>query len=64
MGQGGLDALHLVGEFVIKELVEEYLGDDLELVPIVPKAVAGADCLEVVDEGCGFFFEFLGCHAV
>jgi hypothetical protein len=53
-----------VGEFVIEELVEEDLGDDLELVPIVPQAVAGANGFEVVDEGGGFFFEFLGCHAV
>ena len=64
MGQGGLDALHLVGEFVIEELVEEDLGDDLELVPIVPQAVACANGFEVVDEGGGLCFKFLGCHAV
>jgi hypothetical protein len=52
-----------MGEFVVKELIEEDLGDDLELVAIVPESVVGTDALEVVDEGDRFRFEFLRCHA-
>ena len=51
----GVDAFDLVGELVVEEFVEEDLGDDFELVAIVAEAVAGADGLEIVDEGGGFF---------
>ena len=53
----------LVGELVVEELVEEDLGNDLELVAVIAQAVVGADALEVVDQGGGFCFEFLRCHA-
>ena len=52
-----------VGEFVVEEFVEEDLGDDLELVPIIAEAVVGTDALEVVDEGGGLFLKVAGGHA-
>ena len=51
-----------MGEFVVEELVEEYLGDDFELVAVVAKAVVGADAFEIVDEGGGLFLEVAGGH--
>lgn len=35
LGEGGLDAFALVGEFVVEELVEDGLGDDLVFVVII-----------------------------
>ena len=51
-----------MGEFVVEELVEENLGDDLELVAVVAEAVVGTDAFEVVDEGDGLFLEVAGGH--
>ncbi len=59
-GEGGVEALGLVGKLVVEELVEEDLGDDLELVAIVAEAVVGADGLEVVNEGLGLGFKSAG----
>jgi hypothetical protein len=49
-----------MSEFVVEELVEEDLGDDLELVAIVAEAVVGTDAFEVVAESDGFFLEVAG----
>ena len=60
LGEGGLDAFDLVSEFVVEELVEEDLGDDLVFVAVIAEAVVGTDGLEVVDEGDGLDLEGAG----
>ena len=60
LGEGGLDAFDLVREFVVEELVEEDLGDDLVFVAVIAEAVVGTDGLEVVDEGGGLDLEGAG----
>jgi hypothetical protein len=62
LGELRVDAFHLMGEFVVEELVEEDLGDDLVFVAVIAEAVVGADGLEVVDEGDGLDLEVAGGH--
>lgn len=60
LGELGLDAFDLVGEFVVEEFVEEDLGDDFVFVAVIAEAVVGADGFEVIDEGGGLELEVAG----
>ena len=53
LGEVGPDFFGLEGEFVVEELVEKDLGDDLEFVAVVAQAIGGADALEAVDQLTG-----------
>ena len=59
LGQVWPDFLGFKRELVIEKLVEKDLGDDLEFVAVVAKAIGSADTLEAVDELAGAFFKIL-----
>ena len=60
LGELWLDALDLVGEFVVEEFVEKDLGDDLVFVAVIAEAVVGADGFEIINEGGGLELEVAG----
>ena len=52
-----VDLLGFKGEFVVEELVEKDLGNDLEFVAVIAEAIVGADAFEAVDQLLWFFVE-------
>ena len=56
--------LGLVGKLVVEEFIEEDLGDDLELVPVVAESGVGADSLEIVDQRFGVGLKLECGHGV
>ncbi|MPN49168.1 hypothetical protein SDC9_196782 [bioreactor metagenome] len=54
------DFLGFEREFVVEELVEEDLCDDLEFVAIVAQTIGGTNGLEAVDKFSGALFKLLG----
>ena len=63
LGDGFVQLLGFEGEFVVQELVQKGLGNDLEFVTVVAQAIVGADAFQAVDQGFGFLLKFQLYHA-
>lgn len=51
-----------MSEFIIHELIEKNLGNDLKLIPIISESVISTDPLEIIDEVFCFLHEVVFYH--
>ncbi len=55
--KGTLGNFQFMPEFIVEELIHEYLSDNLVFVAVVAETVGLACGFEVVDKTYGFFFD-------